>query len=234
MLVCDSAAVRTKAQALVPYPDERIVQFPWGIDLGAYRPGAGDSPVRKRLGWQDNRVVLSTRAWEKLHGIDVLLEAFRQAHNSDAGLRLLLLGTGSARREVREFIGRHGLADVVYCAGQVAHAEVLGHYQAADVYVSCARSDGASISLLEAMAAGLLVVVSDIPGNREWVQPGVNGWLGGDGDPSSFAAALLAAANLEEAGRAAFRERNRGLVCERADWHRNIETILVAYDRLLR
>ena len=39
MLLCDCDAVRQKVQSLVPYPDERIVQFPWGIDLREFRPG---------------------------------------------------------------------------------------------------------------------------------------------------------------------------------------------------
>jgi glycosyltransferase involved in cell wall biosynthesis len=46
-----------------------------------------------------------------------------------------------------------------------------------DIYVSTSLSDGTSASLLEAMITGLACVVSDIPGNKEWIVDGVNGML---------------------------------------------------------
>ena len=45
-------------------------------------------------------------------------------------------------------------------------------FRAADTYISCAQSDGTSVSLLEAMATGLPLIVTDIPSNREWVVEG--------------------------------------------------------------
>ena len=69
----------------------------------------------------------------------------------------------------------------------MATEEVYAHFRAADVYLSCAHSDGTSISMVEALASGLPVVVTDLPSNREWIAPGSNGWLGRLGDAASFA-----------------------------------------------
>jgi glycosyltransferase involved in cell wall biosynthesis len=229
MLICDSSAVRRKAQSLVTLPDDRIVQFPWGVDLHTFQAGAQGQAVRRQLGWNDNRVVVSTRAWEEPYGIRVLLQAFRLAYQSDPGLRLLLLATGSARETVMDTIARPELKEAIHCPGQIPHSELVSYFQAADVYISCAHSDGTSISLLEALAVGLPVVVTDISSNREWVTPGVNGWLGTDNDPASFAAALLTAAHLTEADRMALHRRNRTLAEERADWSHNVEKLLAAY-----
>jgi len=233
MFVCDSSTVRLKAQSLVPYPDDRVVQFPWGIDLSIFRPGIGGKTVRERTGWKSNRIVLSTRTWERLYGIDVLLESFRVAHDSQPGLRLLMLGTGSLRKTVEVFIAGHGLRDVVHCPGQVPHSELINYFQAADIYMSCAHSDGTSISMLEALGVGIPVVATDIPSNREWIEPGVNGWLGKAGDPESFASALLNASRISEEERAAMRQRNRALAEEKADWDRNIGKLMLAYTRLV-
>ncbi len=234
MLVCDSSTVRLKAQSLLPYPDDRVVQFPWGIDLATFRPGIGGQSIRERTGWDGNRIVLSMRTWEKMYGIDVLLESFRVAHESAPDLRLLMPGTGSLRETVEGFIVNHGLQDVVHCPGQVSHSELVHYFQAADIYMSCAHSDGTSISMLEALGVGVPVIATDIPSNREWIEPGINGWLGKAGDPESFASALLSASRISEEERAAMRQRNRALAEEKADWDRNIGKLMAAYTRLVQ
>jgi glycosyltransferase involved in cell wall biosynthesis len=234
MLVCDSNSVRFKVQSMLPYPDERIVQFPWGIDLLAIPSGNKDLTIRQKLGWENQRVILSTRSWEEMYGIEVLLKAFRQAYKADSSLRLLLLATGSKRETVFRFITQNNLKDVVHCPGLIPNLELLQYYQTADVYVSCAHSDGTSISLLEAMGVGMPVVVTDISSNREWVTPEENGWLGIDDDPKSFARAILRAAHLSETDRNGISKRNRAVVAARANWGQNVEKLLWAYDRLLQ
>ena len=62
-------------------------------------------------------------------------------------------------------------------------------YRAADLYLSASHSDGSSVSLMEALGCGLPVLVSDIPGNREWVTDGEQGWLFPDGDDAAAVAA---------------------------------------------
>ena len=57
--------------------------------------------------------------------------------------------------------------------------------------LSASRSDGSSISLLEAMACGCPRWFPDIPGNREWVTPGENGWLFPLDNAEALAAAIL-------------------------------------------
>jgi len=233
MLVCDSTSVRFKAQSLVPYSDEQIVQIPWGIDLQTFQSGNRDLAIRQRLGWENQRVILSTRSWEELYGIDILLEAFRQAYQADSNLRLLMLTSGSEREKILGFIAQHNLTDVVQCPGLIPNLDLVKYYQAADAYVSCAHSDGTSISLLEALGVGLPVVVTDIPSNREWVTPDENGWLGIDNDPNSFALAMLRSVHLSDTERIGIYERNRALIKARANWGQNIEELLAAYARLL-
>jgi glycosyltransferase involved in cell wall biosynthesis len=105
-------------------------------------------------------------------------------------------------------------------------------FRAADTYVSCTQSDGTSISLLEAMATGLPVVVSDIPSNREWVVEEQNGWLASPRSAEQFADRLLRAARLSPEQRRLFSERNRRIVDDRADWDRNFPKLLEMYERL--
>ena len=232
VLLCDCQAVRVKVQQLVPYPDERIIQFPWGIDLRRFAPGADSLGLRSRLGWENSSVILSTRSWEQIYGIDVLLETFRRAYIQNPRLRLVLLGDGSLASEIQRFIADHGLNDVVYRPRMVSHEQMPDYFRAADLYLSCTHSDGTSISLLEAMATGLPVVVTDGPGNQEWVIPGENGWLAPVRDADAFAQFLLLAADTTLAERERISHANRQIAEERADWDENFGLLLKAYDRI--
>jgi len=79
------------------------------------------------------------------------------------------------------------------------------------------------------MACGTPVLVSDIPGNKEWVMPGVEGWLFPDGDSRALAGAIRDAYNsrgkLPEIGQSA-----RSLAERRADWNKNFPKLFDAYD----
>jgi glycosyltransferase involved in cell wall biosynthesis len=92
-------------------------------------------------------------------------------------------------------------------------------------------SDGSSVSLLEAMATGLPVIVTDAHGNREWVGPD-NGWLAPAKDADAYAQAILIAEGMEASQRENMRAANRKVVEQRADWNLNFDKLLKAYDEL--
>jgi glycosyltransferase involved in cell wall biosynthesis len=231
MLLCDCDAVRLKAVRLVDYPAQRMVQLPWGVDLKAFSAGAASRSLREELGWNDAYVVLSTRSWEPLYGIDVILSAFQKAYGRDRRMRLILLGSGSQAAQVEDFIKSHELTDAVYIPGPVVSASIPDFYKAADLYVSCTHSDGTSVSLLEAMASDLPVIVTDLAANREWVEHGVNGWLVPDENAEELARLMILSAKLSSEDRHRIGRRNRRIVEERADWHRNFERLNDAYQK---
>lgn len=229
--LCDSEAVLDTARDFAPMPDEKVVKFPWGIDLSAFPSGKGWGPIRPD--WQDRKVVLSTRAWESLHGVETLLEAFALAHASDPELRLILGSTGSKAGWVNGFLNKKGLEAVVHAPGQLPQDEIPGLFRSAHVYASCAHSDGTSISLLEALASGLPVVVTDIPSNEEWVGPEQAwGWLAPAGDAPAVAQAFHAAFALSLEERTQVARRNRRVAEERADWFRNVEALKAMLNQL--
>lgn len=230
-LACDCMAVRQAAIELGMAP-ERIVVFPWGVDLMHFTPGSAPR-LRRKLGWQDHFVLLSTRAWEPLLGIDHLVTGFIQAASRLPELRLLMLGSGSLEPEIRGMIKASGVGDRVHFAGQIGHADLPSYYRAADLYLSASHSDGSSISLLEAMACGVPSLVSDIPGNREWVAPDRNGWLFRDGDVAELAEQLETIVGHREDLKAFGREARR-IAEQRADWSVNFGRLLEAYELALR
>lgn len=125
-------------------------------------------------------------------------------------------GLGAARALAGALLPPAARGRVAFLGGTDG-ATMAATLRAASVYVSASRSDGTSISLLEALATGLTPVLSDIPPNREWI--------GGDAaagslfpldDPAALAE-KLAAALRDGAARAAAAPRNRRVVMERAN-----------------
>jgi glycosyltransferase involved in cell wall biosynthesis len=229
----DCDAVRAAGERFVTFPNERMVQFPWGIKSGSFSPH-GPAVSRDSLGFSsDSFTFISTRSWEPVYDIPVLVQAFHRAWKQNSRLRLILLGDGSEAGSVRNFIAEHGLNDAVATPGLVPAAEMPRWFRAANAYVSCTRSDGTSISLLQAMATGLPVVVTDIASNREWITENENGWLATIGSFQEFADKLLRAAGLEPRKREAISERNQNIVAERADWDRNFPSLLRLYESLV-
>lgn len=217
--VCDCETVRQAALEYAPIPTSRTVQLPWGIEPGTFCP-SGQLPSCWEGATNSEAIpLICTRSWEPLYRIDMLLAAFLQAYTVDHRLRLILVGHGSDAKKIRAFIFDNSLQGTVLTPGQLPHAELPNWFRVAKAYVSCAKSDGTSVSLLEAMSTGLPAIVSDIPSNREWVTHSKNGWLASDID--QFAQSFLRVSNLTMAERRAISAANRTIVLQRADWEKN-------------
>lgn len=227
VLVGDCDCVGQKA-ASFGFPLEHYRKFPWGVDLEHFTPGVSDD-LRNSLGWHDQFVLLSNRSLETLYGVDVIVNAFIKARQTNPDLRLLLYGRGTQEEKLRQMLETSGNAPYVHFGGFADYDRLPDLYRSADLYLSASHSDGSSVSLMEAMACGLPVLVSDIPGNLEWVREGENGWLFHDGSADELAQKiLLAAAQVKQLN--TIKENNRRLAQEKADWKKNFPVLLEAYD----
>lgn len=209
---------------------QRMFQFPWGVDLDHFNPNGG-AKLRDELGWQENFIFLSNRSMEPIYGVDVTVKSFIEIEKQQPDSRLLLYGRGSQEKLTHKLVEAAGIQDKVYFGGYAGLEELPGIYCSADVYLSASHCDGSSVSLLEALACGLPVIVSDIPSNLEWVQEGVNGWVFRDNSTTDMAQkmqdAILSPQRME------FAVTNRKLAEEKADWKRNFPVLLQAYEMAL-
>ncbi len=238
--VGDCATIQNLAIQYGMAPDQ-IVTFPWGANIQRFTPRTSPAALRTRLGWDDeNFVLLSTRGWSELYGVEDLARAFVRAAQKHPQLRLLMLGNGPLAGRIRTIFQRGGVQDLVHFPGQISQAQLPEYYRAADLYISTSHSDGTSISLLEALASGLPVLLTDIPGNQEWVTDALTptlspwereqgvGWLFKDGDAAALEAAICHAVEnrerLPQIGRAA-----RQLAETRGNWDVNFPRLFDAY-----
>ena len=226
ILVGDCDAVKKKA-AEFGFPGERVVLFPWGVDLDTFSPH-GDSEFRQHLGWENDFVLLSLRSWEPLYGVDVLVKSFVKAAREIPELRLVLLGNGSQAGLIRSIVHSNQMDDRVFFGGRVSNKDLSKYYQAADLYISASHSDGSSVSLMEALGCGCPVLLSDIPGNLEWITPGVQGWFFPDGDVNGLCNGIINTFD-QKSRLPEMRKASRALAEERADWSKNFLKLDTAY-----
>jgi glycosyltransferase involved in cell wall biosynthesis len=231
MLWGDCDGVRRKANEFADYGHDRFLALPWGTDIEKFRPEA-DRTFRRRLGWEEAFVVISSRSWEPLYRVPLAVESFGCARAQNSDLRLILLGGGAQTDIVKRTIFEQGLDEYVWMPGTIDREDLPVYLRAADLYLSCSSSDGSSVSLLEALAVGLPVVVTDYPTNHEWVEPGVNGWFGEPDDVSSFAAAIGKIRALDVARLEEMKQRNRKVAEDRADWDKNSSRLAAIHRKL--
>jgi glycosyltransferase involved in cell wall biosynthesis len=165
---------------------------------------------------------------EKQYGCDIIIKAFIKAALMVENLHLIMLGEGSLKNDLMRQISKAGLDSNVKFIGCVPENEMVTYFQTSDVYISASHSDGSSVSLLQAMACGLSSIVSDIPGNREWVTAGKNGWLFKDGDSDQLASLMIEGASKPEL-RTSLGAAARMIATERADWRQSYPKLLDAY-----
>jgi glycosyltransferase involved in cell wall biosynthesis len=175
--ICVSEGERAAGLAARTCRAARTVVIPTAVEAGAAPRAAQERPVPRiafvgRLAPPKDPVTL-VRALAAVSG---------------APFTAALIGDGPDRPAVEAEIRAAGLGDVVELMGE--RRDVPELLADADVFVLSSRSEGAPLSLLEAMAAGLPVVASAVGGTPEIVDDGTTGLLVPPGDPGALARAL--------------------------------------------
>lgn len=148
-------------------PRSKIVVIPNGVDTERYAPKPDTGKVRAELGISpETPIIGSIGRLEPIKGYDVMLEAFahlRGRWNSSPSPVLVIGGEGSDRPRLETLIKERRLEGSVYLLGWRDDVDDLQSCFA--LFTMSSRSEGTSISLLEAMSAGLCPVVTDVGGN---------------------------------------------------------------------
>lgn len=196
--------------------------IPIGIDDPLPMP---DVPCEHRL--------LSCRLHKPLYRIDAIVRAFSTIAPRHPDWTLEVAASGEQTEALRTLAAGLGLRERIEFTGHLSTERLARAYRRSAIFVSVPESDGTSVSLLEAMAAGCLPVLSDLPANREWVQDGPRGRLVGDmarlGEALEQAIADVESGRWDREGR----DANIELVAERARFADNIRSFVALYGRVL-
>jgi len=160
-----------------------------GINYTSYQGIQEKGTVRRKLGFDPKRKYLICVA--RFHPVKdhaTLLRGFACIAQKSPNVDLLLAGDGPLRQELESLCQQLGVEQRVQFLG--IRSDVADLLQAADCFVLTSLSEAASLTLLEAMAAGLPVVVTNVGGNPEIVRNHIDGLLVPRHNDSALADAL--------------------------------------------
>lgn len=149
--------------------------------LASFSEGSTASPVRPFD-------VLSVGQLIPRKQMHVLIEATRLLHHRGRPLRVGILGKGPAEAQLRAQVTQAGLDDWVTFLGYQDHVEAV--LRQARLFVLVSAWEGVPFALMEAMATGLVPVVTDVGTISDWVHPGLNGEIVPVGDAGALASVL--------------------------------------------
>lgn len=185
----------------------KVINIPNGIDAAPFIRAAGDRlSFRHEIGAPRWALVATVVASLDSKGHDELLEAVAAVAREGFDLRLAVVGEGHwGEPLITKRAEELGIANRVHVLG--FRDDVPRVLAGSDLFVLPTPSEGLSIAIMEAMAAGLPVVATAVGGNPELVEPGITGLLVPAGDAGALAAALREIAGdpgrRREMGRAA-------------------------------
>jgi len=206
---------------------DKVVVNHFGVDDNVF--AMTDRPPRPA----DEVVIIHTRHFKPVYNFEQLLAALPEVFAALPRARLVFLSDGVLRPTVEGQVREMGFADRVSFLGSLPPAEVAAQLRDADIFVTTSRSDGANISLLEAMAAGAYPVVADIPATRQWLEAGAEGVAVPLDDAAALAEGIIKAA--EDVGlRERAREVNRRVVLAKGLWRDNMKRSEEAFVELAR
>lgn len=234
-----SRAIETELIA-AGYARDRVAYVPNGVRFGSAATADERAAARRALGAAhlhlqlppDAKLLLYTGRLHGGKGLKNLVAAFATVAQRLPTAYLWIAGDGPLRRELLDQIAELHLSGRTVLTGQFDGVEEL--LAAADAFALPSEEEGMSLALLEAMAAGLPAVVSDIPGNRALVDHQRHGLIVPVGSEARWAEALIRTLTGEDAAAWGQAARDR-VVAEfslekTVDEHRRrFETIIANY-----
>ena len=218
MLIVDSPIVEEVARGF-GLPSNQIFRAPFGIDIEHYplREFKKPDPARLRL--------YTNRRWEYLYRPRILLEMALELSEAGKAFELYMANDGLFRIPLTKEFSRLFNDGFCISLGTISQSDNIRELEKADIFISVAKSDGSSLSLLEAMAIGTLPLVTDNPANREWLEDEFTGYLF-SGDTGIELATKIRSINLDSISRLRIPELSHEKVSREANWAITRESLL--------
>ncbi len=164
-------------QAGIPIDKFEVIHNGVEIDfINNFRVLNSKDSLRQKLGiHQDDIIFLNVGRLKKQKQQDVLIDSFKDVVSKNQNAKLLIVGRGPEEDYLNKKIADNNLSDNVNLVGYTEG--VLDYYGAADVFVLSSKHEGFPNVAIEAMAFGLPLISTKVPGVDEFLVDGQNGFL---------------------------------------------------------
>jgi glycosyltransferase involved in cell wall biosynthesis len=150
-----------KAMNVIHDHSEKYILLQYGIDLVPQ-------------GEKEN-IIFSNRLHEPIYQIDKIITLFHEFLKDNSDWKLVIAGVGSESERLKRKVSELDITENVQFVGWLNKEMNFDYYSRSKIYISLPKSDGMSVSVLEAMSAGCIPIVPDLDVSREWVQNMHNG-----------------------------------------------------------
>ncbi|MFT3894482.1 MAG: glycosyltransferase [Anaerolineales bacterium] len=155
---------------------DQYTVIPTGMDLTPFAQADGKE-LRRRMGWQNDKVLISIGRLAQEKNWPVLLEAVKEVLCTHSDLRVVIIGDGVEKDNLQTLTAELGIVEQVTFTGEVPFSEIPAYLKAADLFSFASITETQGLVTMEAMAAGLPVVAVDGSGTRDIVEEGKQGFL---------------------------------------------------------
>ncbi len=190
-VIVNSNFMKCELQRLFGLPFEKIDVIPNGISQTIYNGVEKDYEFRRRFARDNEKIILFTGRLVYEKGIQNLIAAMPKILNGYNDSKLIICGKGGMLDELREQVNYLGINNKVYFTGQMNRKDLCKMYKCADIAVFPSTYEPFGVVAIEAMSAGIPIVVSDVGGLNEIVEHGVNGMKSYAGNSNSLADSIL-------------------------------------------
>ena len=165
--------------------DRDISVVPNGIDLERFKISSGGKKG------DSAKTIIFVGRLHPVKAVQYLIEAMAIIHQEMPDVKLVIVGDGAERSRLEELAERLDLKSCIQFAGQVPQERIPQVMHQADVFALPSLTEGFPVVLLEAMAAGLPIVATNVGGIPDIVEDGVNGYLVNAKSPDEMAEKIL-------------------------------------------
>ena len=189
-LVAVSPRLKAQLLAMGIGRPEQVEVVPLGLDLERFRGARPASPtLRPSLGLAEGASVLGiVGRLVPIKDHVTLFQALARLPTEGRGVHLTVVGDGEERARLEGLASSLGLGLRIHFLGWRVDLETI--LKELDVVICASRNEGTPVALIEAMAAGIPVLSTDVGGVADLVTHGLTGWLVSPGDPDAMASGI--------------------------------------------
>jgi glycosyltransferase involved in cell wall biosynthesis len=201
--------------------------IPFGININEFKPKKVES-----LFGADDFILGSIKPLESLYNIDILIKAFAQLLPKHQNLKLLIIGDGNEKNSLIDLCAKLGIKEKVKFTGRIPFNEISNYYNMIDILVNISEYESFGVSVVEAMACGKPVIVTNVGGLKEVVKDDTVGLKVNIGDVDDTIKAIERLLN----NKALYDElsvNGRKHVIEKYNWDDNLKQMIDEYNKLI-
>lgn len=195
-----------------------IYEVPWGCDFDFFS--------KAEIQFVNEPKILVTRNWLALYRNEVIISALELLELKELEFNCTFIGHGPLLEKQMQDLQPLSIIRKLRFLGRQNRLEIRNAMSNNWLYISAASSDGTSISLLEAMAAGMICIATDFPSNREWIEHSINGFIFPNGDSKALAFLIELVSSLSAEEKLEISRAAKDIVQKRGDWDNNRNTFI--------